>query len=168
MEDDEFISKTRRKKQMHDLQSLGADLTKLSAEQLARLELPEELREAVLDAKRITKHEGLRRQLQYIGRIMRKLEDVAPIAAQLEALHAPSNRQTALFHRAEQWRTDILADPSTIGRFVAEFPDADAGILRDLAGKAAAERAAEKPPKHFRQLFHAINAVLQDHAKRKP
>lgn len=166
MEDDEFISKTRRKKQMHDLQSVGAALTKLSAEELARLELPDELREAVLEARRITKHEGLRRQIQYIGRIMRNLDDVAPIAAQLEALHAPSHRQTALFHRAEKWRADILADPNTIGQFVAEFPGADAEALRALAAKAAAERASEQPPKHFRQLFHAINAVLQDHAKR--
>ena len=85
----------------------------------------------------------------------------------IQALHAPSSRQTALFHRAEQWRTEILADPGTIARFVAEFPGADAEALRGLAAKAAAERAAEKSPKHFRQLFHAINAVLQDHAKRQ-
>jgi ribosome-associated protein len=167
MEDDEFISKTQRKKQAHDLQLVGKALTKLSAEELARLELPDELREAVLDARRITKHEGLRRQVQYIGRIMRNL-DVAPIAAQIEALHAPSNRQTALFHRAEKWRTEILADPDTIGLFVAEFPGTDGEALRSLAVKAAAERAAEQPPKHFRQLFHTINAILQDHAKRQP
>lgn len=166
MEDDESISKTQRKKQMHELQSVGVALTKLSPEQLARIEMPEQLREALLEAKRFTKHEAIRRQMQYIGRIMRDL-DVAPIAAQLEALHAPSHRQTALFHLAERWRTDILADPSTIQAFVAEFPGADAARLRELAERAARERAAEKPPKHYRELFHAINAIVQERA-RKP
>jgi ribosome-associated protein len=167
MEDDEFISKTQRKKRMHDLQSVGAALTKLKAEQLARIEMPDELREAILEAKRFTKHEALRRQLQYIGRMMRNL-DVGPIAAQLEALHAPSGRQTALFHRAEAWRDEIVADPGTIARFVEEFPGADAARLRTLATKAAAERAAERPPKHFRELFHEINAIVQGRKEPAP
>jgi ribosome-associated protein len=160
MEDDDFISKTRRKKQMHDLQAVGAALTKLSAEQISHLSLPDELREAVLDAKRFTKHEAIRRQLQYIGRIMRDM-DVAPIAAQIEALHAPSHRQTALFHRAEKWRTDMIADPTTINAFAAEFPGVDAKQLQVLVSKAAAEHASGRPPKHFRELFHAINAAIQ-------
>lgn len=162
--DDDLISKTQRKKQMHDLQSVGAALTKLSAEQLARLELPDELREAVLEAKRFTKHEAIRRQLQYIGRIMRGM-DVGPIAEQVEAMHAPSHRQTALFHRAEKWRNDIVADPGTIQQFVTEFPGMDAAKLRDLASKAGAEHAAGKPPKHYRELFHAINGAIQAAAK---
>jgi ribosome-associated protein len=166
MEEDDLISKTRRKKQMHDIQSLGVALTKLSAEQLARIDLPETLREAILEAKRFTRHEAIRRQGQYIGRIMRDL-DVGPIAEQLKAMHEPSNRQTALFHLAERWRTDILADLGRIGEFKREFPEADPVRLRDLAEAALKERAAEKPPKHFRALFHAINAIVQDHQKRE-
>jgi len=73
---------------------------------------------------------------------MRDME-CAPIAAQLEAMHAPSRRQTALFHRAERWRTDILADPGNVERFVGEHPAADAKRLRDLAAAAAAERRAQ-------------------------
>lgn len=166
MEDDDLISKTQRKKQMHDIQALGVALTKLSAEQLARLDLPEALRDAVLEAKRYTKHEAIRRQAQYIGKIMREL-DVGPIAAQLKAMHEPSNRQTALFHLAERWRTEILADPGRIGEFAREFPAADPERLRDLAEAAMKERAAEKSPRHFRELFHAINAIVQDHDKRQ-
>jgi ribosome-associated protein len=160
MEDDEFISKTRRKKRMHEVQALGVALTKLAPEQLARIDLPESLREAVLDAMRLTKHEAIRRQAQYIGRIMRDM-DVAPIASQLSAMHAPSHRQTALFHLAERWRTEILADPATIRRFAQEFPGADEAALHDLADAANAERAAERAPKHFRELFHAIDAVIR-------
>src|SRR6185312_415015 len=102
MDEDDFISKTRRKKQMHELQDVGAQLVALSAEQLARIEMPDTLREAIEDARRFTRHEARRRQIQYIGRIMRDI-DAAPIVDQLTALTAPCRRQTALFHVAERW-----------------------------------------------------------------
>ena len=164
MSDENLISKTRRKRQAHDLQDLGKALTRLRADQLGRIEMPDDLRQAVAECREMTKHEAIRRQLQYIGRIMRDME-CAPIAAQLEALHAPSHRQTALFHRAERWRTDILADPSGVERFVGEHPAADAKRLRDLAAAATAERLAEQPPKRYRELFQVINAILQEHER---
>lgn len=167
MEEDDFISKTRRKKQMAALQDLGAELVKLSPEQLARIEMPENLREAVNEARRITKHEGRRRQVQYIGRLMRDL-DAGPIAAQLAALTTPSKRQTALFHVAERWRDELLADPEALARFVHEFPTADADRLRTLVEATHAERRAKQPPRQFRQLFHVLNAIVQDHAGRLP
>lgn len=160
MEDDDFISKTRRKKQSHDIQSLGVALTKLSAEQLARFNLPETLLDALIEAKRFTKHEAVRRHAQYIGRIMREM-DVEPIAAQLAALNAPTNKDTALFHLAERWRTDLMADPSTIPAFAQEFPGVDERTLADLIEAAKKERDAEKPPKHFRELFHVINNAIR-------
>ncbi len=166
MEEDEFISKTQRKKRMHDVQAMGVALTKLSHEQLARLELPEELREAVLEARRLTRHEAIRRQGQYIGRLMREL-DPEPIAAQLAELEAPSARQTALFHLAERWRSDILADPSMIEAFAREFPGVDRERLRELTDAAQKERAAGHSPKRYRELFHAINAVVQERGKAK-
>src|SRR6185503_17138270 len=82
---DSLISKTQRKRQMLELQTLGERLTALSEEQLEELELPERLFDAIIAAKRITKFGGLRRQMQYIGRLMREV-DSAPIAARLEAL----------------------------------------------------------------------------------
>jgi len=166
MEEDDFISKTRRKRQMSELQDLGAALVKLAPEQLARIEMPESLREAVTQCRRITKHEARRRQMQYIGRIMRDVE-AGPIAAQLAAMHAPSRADTALFHRAEEWRAEILASDEAVARFVQEFPEADPHRLRTLAESARAERAAERAPKHFRELFHSLNQILQDHARRK-
>jgi ribosome-associated protein len=165
MEEDDFISKTRRKKHMIELQKVGADLVRLSPEQLARIEMPEELREAVLQCQRFTKHEAVRRQMQYIGRIMRDL-DSGPIMDQLAALHAPSHQQTALFHLAEKWRDELLSDGDAATRFVKEFPEADPHRLRALCEKAHAERDAEKPPKHYRELFHVLNAIIQDHARR--
>lgn len=152
---------------MQDLQDIGAALTRLPAEQLARMDLPDALRQAVAECRRMTKHEAIRRQMQYIGRLMREI-DAGPIASQLEALHAPSHRQTALFHRAERWREDLLADPEAVERFTREFPGADPRRLRGLAEQALEERRADRTPRRYRELFQAINAILQDHAKRHP
>ncbi|HTS85599.1 MAG TPA: ribosome biogenesis factor YjgA [Usitatibacter sp.] len=167
MEEGDFISKTRRKRQMKDLQDVGAALVKLSTEQLARLDLPEPLRDAVLECKRFSKHEAVRRQMQYIGRIMREI-DAGPIAEQLARLEAPGKRHTALFHVAEKWRAEILADPGAIARFVKEFPEADPHRLRELATDAREEQGASKPPRNYRELFHVLNAIVQDHARRHP
>ena len=164
MEEDDFISKTRRKRQMTDLQRLGAELVELSPEQLARIDMPELLRDAVLDCKRFTLHEARRRQMQYIGRIMRNI-DSGPIAETLEGLQSPSRKQTALFHVAEKWRDELLADPEAIVRFEREFPHADAHRVRVLIEAVRGERAAKRAPKHFRELFHAVNATVTEHAK---
>ena len=167
MEDDDFISKTRRKKQMHDLQSIGATLVKLSPEKLARLDLPEVLRDAVLEAQRFTKHEAVRRQLQYIGKIMRDV-DADPIVEKLNEMEAPSRKQTAVFHVAEKWRQALVDDPEQVDAFVKEFPDADPHRLRELATGAVEEKRAGLPPRRFRELFHVLNAILQDHSHRHP
>jgi ribosome-associated protein len=164
MEDDEFISKTRRKRQMTELQDIGAALVKLSPEQLARMDLPESLRDAVLACKRFTKHEAVRRQMQYIGRLMRDV-DAGPIAEKLTALESPSRKQTALLHLAEKWREEMLHDPAGVDRFAREFPQADAKRLRALVSAAGEERKAKRAPKHFRELFHLINNVLQEQAR---
>lgn len=160
MEEVDFISKTRRKREMAELQDLGAALVKLSGEQLARIEMPEELREAVAACRTYNKHEAIRRQMQYIGKIMRNV-DAAPIAEQLAQLHAPSSRQTALFHTAEKWRDDMMADVEAVARFALSFPRADATRLRSLVEKARAERAADQPPRAVRALFHAVNTTIQ-------
>lgn len=166
MDDEESISKTRRKRQMHDLQAVGAALVALAPEKLARVELPEALREAVTEARGMTKHEARRRQMQYIGRLMREV-DAAPIVEQLNAFDAPSKKQTALFHLAERWRQTLIDDPSGLERFLQEFPAADAAELRSLTEAARADARGARGPKAFRALFHAVNAAVQAHA-RKP
>jgi ribosome-associated protein len=166
MEERDFISKTRRKKEMAALQDVGAELVGLPAETLARIRMPERLREAVEDARRITAHEGRRRQVQYIGRLMREL-DSAPIVEQLAAIKAPSKRQTALFHVAERWRDQLVASPENLERFTAEFPEADAQRIRELADEAREEKRASRSPKRYRELFHALSAIVQEHGRRE-
>jgi ribosome-associated protein len=160
MDEEDFISKTRRKRESAELQDVGAELVKLSPDQLARLDLPESLLEAVLACQGITKHEARRRQMQWIGKIMRNI-DAAPIAEKLASLQQPTKKQTALFHVVEKWRDEMMADARAIERFAREFPNADAHKIGVLAEAARKEREAKRAPKHFRELFHSINAAVQ-------
>jgi ribosome-associated protein len=105
--------------------------------------------------------------MQYIGRIMRDI-DAEPIAEQLAALKAPSKRQTALFHVAERWRQELLADGEALERFVKEFPEADPQRLRAMVDEAREEKRASRAPRRFRELFHLLSAIVQDHARRHP
>lgn len=152
-------SKTQRKKEVTALQQLGGELVKLRGEQLAAIDLPENLRDAVLEAQRIGSFEARRRQMQYIGKLMRKV-DVAPIRAALVALHAGPRRETALHKRADSWRNRLLADADSIGELLTEYPAADAQQLRILIRDTLSERAANRPPRAFRTLYQALRAVL--------
>jgi ribosome-associated protein len=165
MEEEDFISKTQRKRIATEQQDVGAALVKLPQEQLKRMGLPDTLLEAILECKRLTTHEALRRQKQHIGKIMRNI-DAAPIAAQLAAINAPSRKDTALFHLAEKWRQEMLDDDGKIDWFCAEFPRANAKLLRSLVEQAKAERAADKPPRKFRELFHVLNTIVNEEARK--
>lgn len=164
MDEDDLISKTQRKRRMTELQVVGKELVQLSAEQIARLDLPEDLREAVLACKRFTKHEAIRRQMQYIGKLMRHL-DPAPIVEQLAGLQGPTKKQTALHHLAEKWRDELIADAGAMARFEREFQHADNHKLRALIEATREERAAKRAPRHYRELFHAVAAAIHEQAK---
>jgi ribosome-associated protein len=153
-------SKTRRKKDMHALQALGASLVDLGPAQLAAIDMPQELREAVLEAGRITSHEGRRRQVQYIGRLMRDV-DPAPIRAKLDEWQGQSRTATALMHAAERWRDRLLADEDALTAFAGEHSGRDLQRLRSLVRAARAEQAASKPPRASRELFREIRSLLE-------
>lgn len=159
-QDEEFVSKTRRKQAMHALQDLGQALVKLSPQQLAQLNLPESLAEAVNEAKRLKKHEAIRRQMQYIGRLMREV-DAAPIQAQMDAWRGDSARETARLHRLEQWRERLLADDAALTDFAAAHPGADTQALRTLIRNARKEAELNKPPKNARALFRTLREITQ-------
>jgi ribosome-associated protein len=158
---DELPSKTQRKRQMHELQDLGAELVSLNEQQLESIELPELLRDAVMDARRMTKFEARRRQLQYIGKIMRTI-DPEPIRERVAAYKAVSREQTARLHLIERWRARLLEDQHALTEFMNEYPGADATQLRLLIRNALREREADQPPKSFRALFRLVNEVVQE------
>ncbi|OHQ58821.1 MULTISPECIES: ribosome biogenesis factor YjgA [Neisseria] len=159
-QEDEWVSKTQMKKQMNDLQALGMELTKLSNDTLKKIGLDEELFEAIATYKKITSNSALKRQAQFIGRLMRDT-DPAPIEAYLAKLRGDNAAHNAFLQRVEQARTRLLADDGAITQFMANFPQADAGKLRTLIRNTKKEQEQNKPPKNFRALFQEIKAVME-------
>ncbi len=151
-------SKSAIKRAMTELQDLGEQLVALSAEQLKKIELPEDLREAVRDAQRFTQHEARRRQLQYIGRLMRNL-DAEPIRAALDDIRGVSAAANARQHALERLRARFLADEKVIGEIAATHPDADLQKLRQLRRNALKEQELGKPPRAFRELFRVLREL---------
>ena len=154
-------SKTQRKKQMTALQDLGAELVELSEQQLAQIALPETLHDAVTAARQTTRFEARRRQLQYIGKLMRNI-DPGPIRAQLDIWQNTSREHTAWLHRVERWRERLLADEAALQEFVGEYPRADIQQLRTLVRNALRERELSKPPRSYRALFHSLRGILAE------
>ena len=127
---------------------------------LARLELPEDLREALLEAQRIRSHEAKRRQMQYIGRLMREV-DAEPIRAQLAAVEGTSAQAAAAHRRLEAWRARLLDDDAALTELVAAHPAADAQQIRALIRNARQEQKLGKPPRASRELFRMLKATLE-------
>lgn len=153
--EDEIPSKTRRKAESHALQKLGAELVELSRERLAAMPLPENLAEAVRQAQRITAHEGRRRQLQYIGKLMRDI-DPAPIQEQLDVWRGQSKAEIARQHGLERLRERLIADDAALTEFAQNHPGVDLQAMRSLIRNARRETAEGRPPKAFRELFKVI------------
>jgi ribosome-associated protein len=160
MDEELQISKTQRKRAMQELQDLGEELVALTPEKLAGLELPTRLLDAVLDAKRISKFGALRRQMQYVGRLMREA-DADSIRSQLDVWKGTSVAETARLHAIERWRTRLVAEEPALGELLVEFPHADAQRLRTLIRNVKREAAANKPPRSFRELFQELREILR-------
>jgi ribosome-associated protein len=155
-------SKTKIKQQMHDLQDIGEQLVALNKDQLKEVDIPETLRDAIHEAKKITKFGAIKRQMQYIGRLMRHV-DAAPIIAKLDVWNGKSHQHIAYLHRVERWRERLLEDDSALTELLADHPDADAQRLRALIRNAQKEKELGKPPKNFREIFQVLREILPEH-----
>ncbi|HXU53342.1 MAG TPA: ribosome biogenesis factor YjgA [Casimicrobiaceae bacterium] len=151
-------SKTQRKREMHDLQALGAALAALDAAHLAAFDLPERLVDALNDLRTITRHEARRRQMQYVGRLMRDV-DPEPIAAALARLQEGPRADKARFAAVEGWRDRLIDDDAALAEFVAAHPAASADALRPLIAAARDERRRGAPPRDYRRLFRALKSI---------
>ncbi|MFZ1851984.1 MAG: ribosome biogenesis factor YjgA [Nitrosomonas sp.] len=153
-------SKTKRKKDMHALQEIGEQLVELDMKRLAEFNLPEVLADAVRFARTIDKHGARRRQLQYIGKLMRKI-DVMPIQEKLAAWNQTSVQQTARLHNLERWRERLLNDEAALTEFAEKYPNADLQQLRVLIRNTHKERSTNKPPKSYRLIFQTLQSVIE-------
>jgi ribosome-associated protein len=152
-------SKTRRKQAMHALQDLGEALVALDPKRLRELDLPERLVDAVIQARGIRAHEGRRRQIQYIGKLMRDV-DPEPVQAALERWTSGEQQDNVRFAALERWREQVLADDAALDRFLLEFPQTDRPHLASLIRDARAERARGGPPHRYRELFRQLKAAM--------
>ncbi len=153
----ETPSKSSRKREMQALQDLGEQLVALSTDQLRKVPLPDALYEAVRAAQGF-KMEARRRQMQYIGKLMRKV-DPEPIQAQLDIFNGNSAAEVAKQHRLERLRLELLEDEQVVGRIAETWPGADLQYLRTLRRNALKEREAGKPPKAFREIFRVLREL---------
>ncbi|HEY6897555.1 MAG TPA: ribosome biogenesis factor YjgA [Rhodocyclaceae bacterium] len=148
-------SKSQIKREMEALQDMGEALVALSTDRLKKIDIPDRLRDAVRDAQRFTSHGARRRQMQYIGKLMRDV-DTAPIQAALDEVNGVSAAATAKMHRLEQLRLRVLENESVLGEIVRDHPAADLQHLRQLRRNALKEQEQGKPPRAFRELFKVL------------
>jgi ribosome-associated protein len=173
-------SKTDLKRESEALQSLGQALLTLRGDLFARLDLPEKLQEALAEAKRITNFEGKRRQMQFVGKLMRKLED-----EQLDAIHAALDEQQngsaaekLALHQAEHWRDRLIADDGALAQWLEQFPRTDTQQIRALirqarkdaptahdAQVAESQGLAPRKGRAYRELFQLVREQMQDAAE---
>jgi ribosome-associated protein len=152
-------SKTRRKRDMEALQALGERLVELDSARLASLGLPERLVDAVALARRTTRHEARRRQMQFIGRLMRDI-DPAPLEAAFERWAQGPAEERARFAALERWRTRLLDEAGAFDAFVVEHPATDRKALQEMIAAAREERARGGPPHRQRALFRLLKTLV--------
>ena len=159
-------SKSQRKRESKGLQDLGEELAALSTERLAALDMPDTLREALHTLNRTRSHEGRRRQLQYVGKLMRGVDE-APLREAVAASQLGHAHDTWALHEAERWRTELMLDDDALTRWVSEHPDTDVQRLRTLvrharteAQPAAVPGAAPRQLRSYRELFQFIRQQM--------
>jgi ribosome-associated protein len=158
-------SKSELKRQSNELQKLGEQLIDAPRDRVKRVEMPEDVKEAILVCQTITNHEGRRRQLQFVGKKMRTLdeEEVAVIQRAIESWKGASKAETASLHALERRRDKLLADDNALTTLLEEHPELDVQQLRTLIRNARKEQAENKPPKAYREIFQ----ILKDVNKKK-
>ena len=158
-------SKTQLKAEADEKQALGEALLTLRADLMARLDLPDKLLDALAQARRITNFEGRRRQMQFIGKLMRPL-DAEPIRAAIDEQANGSADLTLALHLAEQWRDKLIASDDALGSWLTEYPGTDSQQLRALIRQARKDAKPEKPgeaPRHgksYREIFQLVKQAM--------
>ena len=157
---EEVISKSQRKREMHALQALGKTLTEINASLLAKCELNSDLLEAINQYKQLpNRHEARRRQLKFIGKLMRNA-DAEIIEKVLTEDKQGVELQKRKFHQLEQTRDELLSgNNQALQQLIADFPDLDIQFVRQLIRQASREQLTNKPPAANRKLFKYLRSL---------
>ncbi len=157
---DNRVSKSQLKRESHARQSLGEELVQLNSAQLRKFELPEDLLQAIKAAQTIRQHGAKKRQMQYIGKLMRNI-DVDPIKQGLDDLKGISAQAIATQHKIEQWRQRLIDEgDDALQTLLQEHPDVDRQRIRQLLRSVQKEAQNNKPPKAFRELFKYLREFM--------
>jgi ribosome-associated protein len=152
-------SKSQIKRECHHLTDIGEEILKLKAEEIRSLELPDELQEAVNTALKIKSRSGLKRQRQYIGKILRSI-DSEDIEARLRKIQHRHDTNTAQFKRLERWRDRLIDnDKQALNEIIDFYPDVDRQHINQLIRAAFQEKKQEKPPAASRKLFKYLREL---------
>ena len=156
-------SKSELKRQMTVLQKLGEELVNEARDRVKRVPMPEDVRDAILECQQIKDHEGRRRQLQYVGKKMRTLdeEEVAAIQRTIDSWKGLSKADTAAMHAMERRRDKLLTDDKALTVLLSENPELDVQHLRTLIRNARKEQAENKPPKAYREIFQILKQIAK-------
>ncbi|MGR6860581.1 ribosome biogenesis factor YjgA [uncultured Aliivibrio sp.] len=150
-----WVSRTEMKNDMEDIQKLGEELVGLKPAVLAKFPLSELLQIAIFDAQRF-RNEAKRRQLQYIGKLMR-LEDPEAIQTALDKVRNKHSQTTIALHKLEILRDRMIETPdAVIEDVMVKYPEADRQRFRQLARQAKKEKESNKPPKAYREIFQVL------------
>lgn len=154
-------SKSQLKREMTALQKLGEDLVAEARDRIKRVPMPEDVRDAILECQLIKDHEGRRRQMQFVGKKMRSLdeEEVAIIQKTIDSWKGLSKSDTAAMHALERRREKLLADDGALTQLLADNPELDVQHLRTLIRNARKEQAENRPPKAYREIFQILKQV---------
>ena len=156
-------SRSQNRRDALEVLALGEKLVELTPAQLARLPIPEGLLEHIEYTKRITSHGARKRQLAFLAKQMRREEDetLEAIRDALDANSETSRREVAIMHRIERWRERLLAEGDVaLGELLDEYPQADRQALRTLVRNALAEKAKNKPPRAFREIYQVLRELM--------
>ena len=164
-------SKTQLKAEADEKQALGEALLTLRADLMARLDLPDKLLDALKEARRITNFEGRRRQMQFIGKLMRPL-DITPIRAAIDEQANGSADLTLALHLAEQWRDKLIASDDALSQWLTDYPATDSQQLRALIRQARKDIAKPETPgeaprhgKSYREIFQLVKLTMAQEPK---
>ncbi len=154
-------SKSQLKRDMTALQKLGEELVAEPRDRVKRVPMPEDVRDVILECQQIKDHEGRRRQMQFVGKKMRTLEEheIAAIQKTLDSWRGLSKADTASMHALERRREKLLKDDNALTELLAQHPDLDAQHLRTLIRNARKEQAENKPPKAYREIFQILKQL---------
>lgn len=161
-DDEDWLSKTQRKHECDDMQRLGEALITLRISELNELDLPDILLNAIEDAHKISQRGALKRQKQYIGKVMRSV-DFDDIQKQYDNLLHKHDLNNAHFKRLEKWRDRIIEEgDSVLNEVLAEYPQLDRQHIRQLIRKAHKEQEKNKPPAAYRQIFKYLREISEE------